>query len=245
MTYDDLVEIARQDDAIVGLVLTGSRGRGFAVTDESDWDVRLIVRDDVREEYRARLATPHGSTVEVVVLSQREFEDVGMRHSDTAWDRYSYVGATIAVDDSDGTISRMVERKAALDPVEATELAREALDDYVNAYFRAAKNAGSGLVAEALLDAAESVSLLLDFLFAVHERVRPFNRFLRWELERRPLPGNAWTATTLLAGLHALTAGELSEQQRMFRDVERLARAHGLGDALDAWEPGLDRLRGG
>jgi hypothetical protein len=68
MTYDELVEIARADDGIVGLVLTGSRGRGHAVTEDADWDVRLVVRDEVVEDYRVRHATQHGSPVEVVVL---------------------------------------------------------------------------------------------------------------------------------------------------------------------------------
>ena len=194
MTYEELVEIAQHDDRIVGLVLTGSRGREFAVGDASDWDVRLVVRDDVLDEYRERFGTPHGSTVEVVVLSLSELEDVGVRGSDTAWDRYSYVAATLAVDDVGDSLSRVLDRLGSLDRNEARQLAAERLDDYVNAYYRAAKNAQAGLADEARLDARESVPLCLDFLFAVNERVRPFNRFLRWELDRRPLPGAAWSA---------------------------------------------------
>ena len=243
MTYEELVELARADEEIVGLILTGSRGRGFAVTEHSDWDVRLVVRDDVRDAYRKRLATPHGSGVEVVVLSLSELEQAGSIGSSSAWDRYSYVDATIATD-SDGTIARLVAEKGSLEPDEARLLARAALDDYVNAYYRFAKNLRSGLPDEARLDAAESVPLLLDFVFAVHRRVRPFNRFLRWELQRRPLPGDLWDEWTLFARLDALSTGELSAQQRTFREVEALARAHGLGDVLDAWEPDLAWLRG-
>jgi hypothetical protein len=36
VSYEELVELACRDDGILGLILTGSRGRGFAVTDESD-----------------------------------------------------------------------------------------------------------------------------------------------------------------------------------------------------------------
>ena len=244
MTYDELVEIARQDDAVVGVVLTGSRGRDFAVTEWLDWDVRLIVRDDVLDEYRQRLATPHGSTVEVVVLSLSELEEVGSIGSPSAWDRYSYVDATVAVDDSGGSIARLLAQTAVLAPEEARALAAERLDDYVNAYYRAAKNLRSNLVREARLDAAESAPLLLDFLFAVHGRVRPFNRFLRWELEQRPLPGSKWEADRLLTRLEAMAVADMAEQRGMFRDVEALARAHGLSDVLDAWEPDLDWLRG-
>ena len=243
MTYEELVEIAQHDDRIVGLVLTGSRGREFAVGDASDWDVRLVVRDDVLDEYRERFGTPHGSTVEVVVLSLSELEDVGVRGSDTAWDRYSYVAATLAVDDVGDSLSRVLDRLGSLDRNEARQLAAERLDDYVNAYYRAAKNAQAGLADEARLDARESVPLCLDFLFAVNERVRPFNRFLRWELDRRPLPGAAWSAGALLMRLEAVAAADLPEQRRLFRDVEALARAHGLGDVVDAWEPDVAWLR--
>ena len=244
MSYEELVELAQRDEGILGLILTGSRGRGFAVTDESDWDVRLIVRDELRDAYRARLATPHGSRVEVVVLTPSELEEVGTRGSSSAWDRYSYVAATIAVDSADGQIGRLIANLGALEPNEARVLAAEKLDDYVNAYYRAAKNAGAGLADEARLDAAESVPLLLDFLFAAHGRVRPFNRFLAWELQRRPLLGDEWKSDALMLRLGSVAAGNLAAQQQAFRDVEALARAHGLGDVLDGWEPDLDWLRG-
>jgi len=244
MTYEQLVELARRDAGIVGLILTGSRGREFAVGDESDWDVRLVVRDELRDAYRARLATTRGSEVEVVVLSQSELEEVRSVGSAPAWDRYSYVGATVAVDDAGRSLSRLLARMGSLERDDAQGLAAERLDGYVNAYYRAAKNLRSGLVVEARLDAVEAVPLLLDFLFAVHGRVRPFNRFLRWELEQRPLPGEAWEAKTLLTRLEALTAGDLAEQQRMFREVEGLAHSRGLGDVIDGWEPDVAWLRG-
>lgn len=52
--FDDLVETAHSDDAILGLILYGSRGAGAFVREESDWDVWLTVRDDVLTEYEAR-----------------------------------------------------------------------------------------------------------------------------------------------------------------------------------------------
>ena len=88
------------------------------------------------------------------------------------------------------------------------------------------------------------MSPLLDFLFAVEGRVRPFNKFLRYELERRPLDDPAFTVDALFVGLAAIRAGDPDEQRRMFRDVERLARRHGLGDVIDGWEPDVAWLRG-
>ncbi len=245
MTYDELVEIARADDAVVGLVLAGSRGRGYAVTDDADWDVHLVVRDDVADDYRSRHATPHGSRVEVVVLSLSELEAAGEIGSSSEWDRYSYVDAEVVVDDADGTIARLVREKSVLPPDAARAIAAERLDDYVNCLYRAAKNTRSGLDEEARLDAAESIPPLLDFLFAVEGRVRPFNKFLRFELERRPLEDPAFAVDPLLARLGAIRTGDPEEQRRTFRDVEALARRHGLGDVIDGWEPDVAWLRGG
>jgi hypothetical protein len=244
MTYEELVEVARADEAVVGIVLTGSRGRGYGVTEDADWDVRLVVRDDAADDCRERYATRHGSRVEVVVLSLSEFEEAGEIGSPSAWDRYSYVHAEVVVDDPDGSVARLVRQKGTPPPEAARALAAERLDDYVNSLYRASKNERSGLVQEGLLDAAESIPPLLDFLFAVEGRVRPFNKFLRYELERRPLADSGLTADGLFERLAAIRAGDPDEQRRMFRDVERLARRHGLGDVIDGWEPDVAWLRG-
>ena len=64
----------------------------------------------------------------------------------------------------------LVERKGVLPKEAAMEIADAGLDAYINAYYRSAKNALSGLDTEARLDAAESVSPFLTALFALHRR---------------------------------------------------------------------------
>jgi predicted nucleotidyltransferase len=243
VTYDELVASAREDDGVLGLVLTGSRAHGMFVTDESDWDVRLVVRDDVLDEYRSRYATPHGSRVEVVVFTLGDLAEAGKPGTDMSWDRPSYLHAKIVLDR--GGVAEVVERMRSLPAEHARSVAGERLDDYVNSYFRSAKSHRLGLALEAQLDAAESIPRLLEFLFAVHGRVRPFNKHLRAELERRPLGGETWAAESLLQRLETIVAtGALEEQQRLFRDVEALARAHDLSDVIDGWEPDVAWLRG-
>jgi predicted nucleotidyltransferase len=242
--FAELVEQAWRDDNVVGLVLTGSRASGVGVTGSSDWDVRLVVRDEALDEYRERFGTPHGSAVEVVVFTLDELASVGEIGSPTAWDRPSYLHAQVLVD-SDGRVSALLDELRALPPDVARVLAAERLDDYVNSYHRAAKSSRLGHEAEARLDAAESIPPLLDTLFALNGRVRPFNKHLRSELELRPLDGEPWTADELLPRLRRiLETGDLGEQQRLFCDVEELARARGLGEVIDGWEPDVPRLRG-
>jgi hypothetical protein len=118
--------------------------------------------------------------------------------------------------------------------------AAEPLDGYVNSYYRSAKNARAGLGLATLLDAQESIPHYLQFLFAVHGRVRPYNKWLEWELQEHPLP-----VAVDLARLEKIArTGDLTEQQALFRDTEALAREHGHGATIDGWEPDVAWLRG-
>jgi hypothetical protein len=239
------VQAARADPDVVGLVLTGSRGRGVYVRPESDWDVRMVVREEARARCRDRYAAPRGSPLDVALLSPSELERAGAIGSPTEWDRYSYVHAQVVLDKLEGRIAELVAEKSVLPADVARPVAERALDTYVNSYYRSVKNRRDGLATAAHLDAAESISPFLTALFAIQGRVRPFNRFLRWELERFPLDGDLWSADRLLPRLEAITAtGDPGEQQRLFRDAERLARERGLEAVVDEWEPDLSLLRG-
>jgi hypothetical protein len=244
--YESLVAAAREDPAVVGLILTGSRGRDAFVRPDSDWDVRLVVADDASAGAAALLATPHGSPVEVVVFSLASFTKMGQIGSATEWDRYSYAHCRIVIDKLDGRIAEVAERQATLSREEADPVAADALDGYINGYYRALKNLRAGLVAEAHLDAAESLAPLLTALFAMHGRVRPFNKFLAWELTRFPLPGRMLAAQVLVPRLHSIIrSAEVEDQASLFRDVEEIARAKTLGGVIDAWEPDVAWLRSG
>jgi hypothetical protein len=234
------------DPATVGVLLSGSRGLDAFVHDGSDWDVRLIVRDDAFESAAGRLGTPHGSRIGVFVLSLETFRHAGDIGGTSEWDRYSYVHAQVLVDKLDGEIARLTAAKAVLQPAEARDLAAEALDDYVNSYYRSLKNDAAGLDVAAQLDAAESVRPLLTALFAIERRVRPFHKFLAWELDRFPLEGAGWAAPALLPRLTAIvTSASVLEQAALFRLVEGRAREHGLGGVIDGWEPDVAKLRSG
>lgn len=238
--YEELVDRARADDDVLGLILTGSRGRSFRVRPDSDHDVRLVLRDGARDTY----STPHGSPVEIAVLTRSAFEQTGLPGSGSEWDRYSYVRCTLVLDKLDGRLARLIEQKSSLSEEEVAAIAPAAFDDYVNSYYRSARNHQNGLPLEARLDAAESIAPFLTSLFAVHGRVRPFNKFLGWELRLEPLVGEEWAAEALLPRLQTVGSGDLAAQQSLFRDVEQLARSKGHGGIIDGWEPDVAWLRG-
>jgi predicted nucleotidyltransferase len=245
--HDRVLAALRADPDVLGVVLVGSRAIGAPIEQpSSDWDLRVIVRDAAYAGAVARLATPHGAPVEVAVMRLTTFERMTEPASPLAWDRPSYLHARIELDRLDGRVEALVGLCASLSPSEARSRAAHELDGYINAYFRSIKNAAIGLGLASRLDAAESIGPLLTALFAIHDRVRPFNRHLELELERRPLGGGWLAAPVLLPRLERIVAtGELARQAALFRDVERLARRNDLADVIESWEPDVPRLREG
>ena len=134
----------------------------------------------------------------------------------------------------------LIERKRRLDAAERDRLASSALDAYINSTYRSLKSLEAGRPLEGRLDALESVSPLLTTAFAMEGRVRPFNKWLRHELERAP---------TRLAGLlGSSNASRMAPTRQIFapvfRSVEKRARAAGLGAVVDGWEPDVRWMRG-
>jgi hypothetical protein len=94
------------------------------------------------------------------------------------------------------------------------------------------------------LDAAESVPYALEVLFALHRRVRPYNKYLQWELERQPLGEPVWEAGRLLPVLRRILAdGDPTAQRALFTGIEEGARRAGHDRVLDSWGEDLKLLR--
>jgi predicted nucleotidyltransferase len=239
--YRELRALARADPNVLALFLGGSRGKGVA-TRESDYDVYLIVGKKVNE-YRRRFPFRHGEDPEILVFSVAEFRRHAAVGSDTEWNRYNFAHVTVEFDKTGGEIQQLVNEKGSLPREAARSIAAEALDAYINEFYRSVKNFRDGNALAGRLDAAESVPYFLATLFALHERVRPFNKYLRWELEQHPLPGDVFSAERLLPLLDAVLAGDLAAERRLFREVERLARDRGHGDVVDRWDADLALLR--
>jgi predicted nucleotidyltransferase len=239
--YGDLLALARRDPNVIGLFLGGSRGKGL-VTERSDYDVYVIVGKKVGE-YRRRFPLRHGDDPEIIVMSVAEFRRHAAVGSESEWNRYTFAHVLPVVDRT-GEISELLEEKGALPRDAARGIAAQALDDYMNQYYRSAKNFRDGNEFTGRLDAAESIPYFLTTLFALHERVRPYNKYLPWELEQHPLPGDEWSAERLLRLLDAVREGDLAAQRSLFRDLEKLARERGYGEVVDGWGADLVLMRG-
>ncbi len=244
--FHELLETACTDPAILGLILYGSRAAGVFVREDSDWDVWLIIRVDAAADYEARYDTEHGEPLEIgtdTVDGLRAHGEPGTSH---AWNRYAFRHARVLVDKLDGEIAAVVESKRVLPASTAPGAATAALDAYINSTYRSLKAHRLGESIGAHLDAADATNHLLDALFALRGRVRPWSKYLRWELESEPIRSEAqWHADALLDRLSGLLRDPLpTTQQELFRDVEALARDEGQGEIVDSWGPSLALLRG-
>ena len=220
---EPLLEQARADENVIGVVLFGSRGRDVYVDESSDWDVYVVVR-----EARGDRPFKRGDHVETIELT---LEELG----EAAGDRYHLTWLEPQLDKT-GEVAAAMYAAIAVDPATAAE----PLDAYINSYYRSAKNARHDLALASLLDAQESVRWWLEFVFAVHGRLRPYNKWLGWELREHPLP-----VEVDLDRLERIArTGALDDQRALFRATEAIARAHGHDATIDGWEPDLAWLRG-
>jgi hypothetical protein len=219
---DELLERAAEDENVMGVVVHGSRGRGLHVHEGSDWDVIVVVR-----EPDGRYESERGGELEAFEV--RSLADL------PKW-MLPAVTWTTPLLDKTGAVTAQLAEVTKVDPATAAE----PLDEYVNSYYRSAKNARAGLDLAALLDAQEAVPHYLDFVFAVHGRVRPYNKWLEWELREHPLP-----VPVDLDRLERIARiGDIDDQRALFRETEALARDRGHGATIEGWEPDVAWLRG-
>ena len=234
-----LLDHAHKDPNIVGVLLAGSRGVGAYVTPESDYDAYVILEEpDLLDDYAERFPSSHGDPVEYIFFSLDSFRAHALPGTASRWDAYTFAHIETMIDKLEGEIGRVASAKA----LPGAEDDRGFLDGYLNQYYRSKKNLASGRELEGHLDAAESIPWLLDFLFAAHGRVRPFNKWLPWELQHRPL-GEPWRRDLIPRVQRIVSDGALAEQRSLYRDVETFARLRDLGDVIDAWGPTVHFFR--
>jgi predicted nucleotidyltransferase len=213
------------EPAVCGVILTGSRARGVA-TPRSDYDVTIVVAEQaVAWRHRTRTAE-----LDEVACTLEALADTS-----THWQRYAYRGAKVLLDRLGGRIAELVDRQATLSKEETFRHARTALDAYTNQLYRAVKSHRDGAAEAAYLDEIESVPWLLETVFTLHGRLRPYNKYLQWELDNFPL--SAYWNTALMP------ARVVARSVALFPAVEALARGHGHADVLDAWGSDIELIR--
>lgn len=244
-----LADLARRNDAehgpdLLGLVLSGSAGRGMA-TERSDLDVYVVLNDAGRP---GRVS--HSATVDEIPVTISDMERVPPFGSDGWWFRWSFAWAPVLLDRSEGRLKPALRRQATVTTDEAKSILSEhdRLDGWLNYAYRALKNDRDGRALECRLDAAESMPWLLDVIFTLAGRVRPYHKYLPWELRHHPLPH--WEAEDLLALLTATLDGDPSAIRATFERIETLCARFDsqlpeavLAPIIEGWGDELKLLR--
>jgi predicted nucleotidyltransferase len=231
LTYDDLLEIARSREDIVGLYVFGSRGRDFMVDERSDWDVCVVLAGpEARAAFDREFPHVRGDLVEIASATLDELRGDSSEHS-----RYAAAHARVELDRTGGELTRLVAEQELLPEGSRDTVVRDALDAYVNQVYRSLRYGTR-------YDAAEAIPHALRTIFALAGRVRPYNKYLEWELRHHPVEG--WSVEELLPLLDRVLAAEPEAQREFFRRIEEAARREGFGDVVDGWEPDLEWLRG-
>ncbi|MFI7642816.1 hypothetical protein [Nonomuraea sp. NPDC049400] len=237
LTYHAFVEIAVADPAVSGLVLKGSHAHDGMITEHSDYDLCVVLADGAATDL-TRFTGHRTPELDLVILSLAEFRAAGM----PGFERYALARARVVLDRLDGGIAHILAAKARLDADEAFRNSGQWLDAYANSLYRSIKNDRDGHALAARLDAADSIRFLLELLFALDRRPRPYNKYLEWELARYPLPG--WDTGMLLDAVYRISGmGDTPLQRRLFARVEAAVRRSGHGAVLDAWGEDLDLMR--
>ena len=238
--------LADHGDDFLGMVLSGSAGRGMA-TDRSDLDAFVILGD----EAAAGRTTDHSPEVDEIPWSRSELDTVGAFGTEDWWHRWSCAWAPVLLDRTGGELAPALRRQATLTPEEADAILIEhdRLDGWVNFAYRSLKSDRDGRALEARLDAAESVPWLLDVVFAVAGRVRPYNKYLAWELRTHPVDG--WPADELLGLVVRTLDGDAGAIRETFSRVRAACASYDEGrghtrttDMVDGWGRELDVFAG-
>lgn len=231
-----LLARSEDDPRVLGVILNGSRAREGTVTAYSDYDVLLVVADEAEGHLFGERRRDARLDVSTMTLS--EFRTHALPGSASDWNRYAFAHCKVLKDTGEGLIAALIDEKSRMSPAEAAQRAPLILDAFLNSLYRCVKNDRDGNLAGARLDGAEAVPPYLTYLFALHHRVRPYNKYLVWELEHYPLSRPEWAHERLVPRLIGASSEDAARTvQSLFVELEAHARAAGHGPVIDEWGP--------
>ena len=231
--YDVILKEAQENPDILGLILVGSRGKGFE-NEYSDYDMVMVAKDEavgaLKEKY------DDAENVDLSVYSLSDFEKHAGWDNPKAWDRYNYAHTKILVDKTE-VIPKVIGEKGVIPPEKLKAFIDWWIDGYVNGVFRSVKCIRNGNQFGAHLEAVNSILELLTLIFALNGRHRPFLGYVQKELEAYPLEYLPWSpAEFVLKIKRVLETADLKTQQELLIGIEKMSRDMGHGKMFDGWE---------
>lgn len=232
---DNLIKIAQSDPDIIGLFSTGSCGKGL-ITDESDFDATMIVKDEVLGNYREKYKGFGGILCDLTVKAMAGLREAAIWGGPMAWDRYNYTHLRAEVDKT-GEIQKLIDEKGIVPEENRKDFISASLDGFINQVFRSVKCFRDGNEIASQLEAADGLPSLLNAIFGLEGRIKPFYKYLDWELTNFPLKKLPWSKEEFInILLNIARTGDLKVQQEVLRKIEKVFRAEGFNEVFDSWE---------
>lgn len=237
--YETLLKRAKEDPAVLAFWLSGSRGKGRP-TAHSDYDIVIVVAEDAYKSFfrELGLAAPfQGNWRPGVDLTLATFPGI---KATAAWD-YSYAHVKASVDKT-GEAQPLIEAKARVPADKVSGFIHDSLDHAINQAYRALKCLRDGDPAASRLEAAGGVDPFLDAAFALHGgRLRPYYKYLRWELATWPLTQLPSGGVELMdRGLGVLGESGGPALSALLAVTKPAFCAAGHGAVYDGWGQQLD-----
>ena len=248
--YQTMVDRAKVDINILGLILAGSRARNLQTT-TSDYDIYLIFTNEIPPEKRKEYDIEFNSlykplTLDLTkgLLTLNQFAEYAALGTPFYFDRYNLIHGKIEFDKTNGEITKHLKRIEQLSSEEQKEIVHNNLGDYISHVYRSLKRFENGQLTASIIHAADSVGYMLTSLFALYNRVRPFNEYLAWELTKYPLPDFKYEPqefTNVL--IKIIQENDMSLQRDLYLHIEDLARQKGFGYKYDEWGEKLHYIK--
>ncbi len=234
--FADLLAEAKVDPNIVGFWLGGSRGKGLA-TQYSDWDVEFIIKDELLEEYKQKFPRYKYPHMELLLSSLTYFRNCVKWGGPEQWGRYDFTHLKALVDKT-GDLQTLIEEKGKIPETEIRGYIKANLDAYINFVYRSLKCLRDGYFLGARLEATIEIGLFFDCVFALHDgRLRPFYKYLEWEMETYPLVKIPVPKPVLLRKVtQILDNADPATQQELFAIMEGVFTQAGYGDVFKSWD---------
>ncbi len=237
-----LIAEAMADPDVIGLVLTGSRAIG-ATGPDSDYDVVFVVTDEAMARYEETKTFPPRGITLPSSISRKDMWNEAPRslqlETIVAWMLPTWAEARILYDRA-GETERLFAPLRFMSADRAKSAAAGFYDDYLNGFFRSLKCWRRGNTLGGHLEAAQSADSLLNLLFALEQRWRPYSSRLIFHLHH--LAGQCWQSGELDAFLlDLISTGNPTRQQALMRRIATLLRERGYDHVYDDWEGQIDQ----
>lgn len=234
--YEKILKEAQENNDIIGLILVGSRGKGFE-NEYSDYDLIMIIKDEASEILHKKYEAQTLNNVDLATYSFSDFKILAGWESPESWDSYSYAHVKMLVDKTGGELEKIVQEKGQIPQDKLNEFIDKWLDGYINGVYRSVKCFRNGNLFGAQLEASNSILDLLTVVFAMNGRHRPFLDYIQAELETYPLENLPWSSVEFVEKIKiVLATAKLEVQQELLRGLEKMSRETGHGQVFDDWK---------